>query len=90
MYVYCVNAYNSADHMSFPRIPNGFNPYVYVYLLTVFLKYSKASFELMSVAMYLVKCLPILHSYVSLASHACLIIFQKFIAYILISPWRCT
>ena len=50
MYVYCVNAYNSADHMSFRRIPNGFNPYVYVYLLTVFLKYNKASFELMSVA----------------------------------------
>ena len=59
---------------------------MYVYLLTVFLKYSKASFALMSVAMYLVKFLPILHSYVSLASHACLIIFQKFIAYILISP----
>ena len=50
---------------------------MYVYLLTVFLKYSKASFELMSVAMYLVKCLPILHSYVSLASHACLIIYKN-------------
>lgn len=54
---------------------------MYVYLLTVFLKYSKASFELMSVAMYLVKFLPILHSYVSLASHACLIIFKIYSMY---------
>ena len=51
--------------------------HVCVFTYCVFIKYSKASFELMSVAMYLVKCLPILHSYVSLASHACLIIFKN-------------
>ena len=61
MYVYCVNAYNSADHAICHFL--GFqmalilSSYMYVYLLTVFIEYSKASFELMSTAMYLVKCL---------------------------------